>query len=115
MYYHPTKIDIKDKVKQIYQTMKNYNLVETQTEFSRFILQKSPRYFSMIIANEDQDFSVNSLSWLVSQLDLIRRDKINNPQINELYLNAVKCLDKRVKDVIIPNNYFKLSLPLKEN
>ncbi len=49
MYYHPTKIDIKDKVKQIYQTMKNYNLVETQTEFSRFILQKSPRYFSMIV------------------------------------------------------------------
>ncbi len=69
----------------------------------------------MIIANEGQDFSVDALSWLVSQLDFIQRDKVNNPQINRLYENAVKCLDKRVKNVYIPNNYFKLSLPLKKN
>ena len=55
------------------------------------------------------------LSQLVSQLDFIQRDKTNNPQINRLYENAVKCLDKRVRDIHIPNNYFKLSLPLKEN
>lgn len=95
--------------------MKNYDLVKTQTEFSQYILCLSPRYFSMIIANENQEFSVNSLSYLVSQLDYIRKDNQDNPQINGLYENAVRLLDKRVKDVIIPNNYFKLSLPLKEN
>ncbi len=115
MFYHPTKIDIKENVKQIYQSMKKEDLVKTATEFSRFILQKSPRYYSMIIANEVQDFSVDALSWLVSQLDFIRLDNQNNPQINRLYENAVRLLDKRVRQVYIPNNYFKISLPLKEN
>ena len=113
MYSHTPNIDIKEKVKQIYQSLKKEDLVKTATEFSRFILQKSPRYYSMLMSNENQQFSVDALSWLVSQLDFISKDNQNNPHITRLYENEVQLLDKRVKQVYIPNNYFKLTLPLK--
>ncbi len=112
LYHHRSNINIKDVVKNIFYTMKQENLIESQDNFS-ILMDKSKHYYSAVLAKKEASFSINALSILVSQLDYIRREHQNNPQIDKLYENAVKCLDKRIRDIHIPCHNLQIRLPLK--
>ncbi len=114
MYYHKPNINIKDSVKNIFNTMKQENLIESQDSFSKLILNKSKHYYSAVLAKKNVSFSINALSNLISQLGFLQREHRNNPQIDKLYENAVKCLDKRIRDIHIPCHNLQIRLPLKD-
>lgn len=113
MYYHPPRVDIKENVKEIFTILKKEKLIGSQDDFSTDILNRSKHYFSSILAKEENNFSVDSLSWLVSQLDFMKRE-YNTPIINQLYNSAIKCLDKRLKETVIPCHHIQVVLPLKQ-
>lgn len=57
-------------IKEIYQELKDINLVETQNEFSADFLGKSPRYYSYLMATNRQP-SIGASYALSVRLEMI--------------------------------------------
>ncbi len=104
--------DIKRYVNQVFKTFKQNKIIRSQEEFSKTLLRRSPHYYSMLMASE-QEFSIASLSNLVGTIRALKQTIESNPDryystaykaFERLEEWGLKILSTRIKEIHIPQH-----------
>ncbi len=93
-------------VANCYTTLKELDLIDTQNNFSQLFLDKHRSYYSSVMARDGINFSINSLSCLVSRLKIAKEQFVKTNEEKEklkyAYLYGLEYLTKRISKIKIP-------------
>ena len=95
-------------VANCFNILKELDLIDTQASFSELYLDKHKSYYSSVLARNDIDFSLHSLSRLVGRLNETRsnlvRDFEDKEKLRLAYQYGMSYLTERVKHINLPEH-----------
>lgn len=100
-----TYIDPKRFLKDVYGIFRKLKIIRSQNQFSTKVLKRSPNYFSMVMAS-NQNFSTSALSELVSYINQLKHHLDTYPNI--YHSNIYKDIERlKMKGIRILNENIK--------